>query len=317
MLTIGKARLSSNIFMAPMAGFSDIGFRALCRNFGAGLTYTEMVSMKGLKYNNEKTGKLLETHRSEKPSAVQIFGCDPLIMAEMCLSPLIARFDIVDINMGCPVPKIVGNGEGSSLMRDLGLAEKVITAVRKNVKTLTVKFRKGFDDKNINAVEFARMCEGAGADAVTVHGRTREQFYSGASDIGIIEKVVSAVKIPVIGNGDVYLAKNMTPGKLMYDTGCAAVMIGRGALGRPFVFSKEYAGYALGESAEYVRPKVSGMVKAHLDILLTVMPEAAAVRNMRGHAAWYLKETAGGKKLKTEVNKAVTAKELLAIIKDV
>lgn len=314
---IGKVNLTSNILMAPMAGFTDIGFRALCRAGGAGLTYTEMVSMKGLKYNSVKTAALLITHASERPSAVQIFGCDPDIMSEMCLRPEISAFDIVDINMGCPVPKIVNNFEGSSLMRDPALAEKIIKAVRKNVKTLTVKFRKGFDEAHVNAAEFAKMCEGAGADAVTVHGRTREQYYGGASDTGIIAKVVSAVKIPVIGNGDVYLARGLTPERLMEETGCAAVMIARGALGRPYVFSKAYADFAAGRTAAYQKPSVYGMVSAHTDILLKYLPESVVVRNMRGHMAWYLKDIPGGKKLKAAINKMESVSDILEALKNI
>ena len=312
MFQIGKVKLSSNILMAPMAGFTDIGFRHLCRFYGAGLTYTEMVSMKGLKYNNSRTVKMLITDLIEKPSAVQIFGCDPAVMSEMCLSGHISKFDIADINMGCPMPKIVDNGEGCHLMRDMRLAENVVKAVRKNVKTLTVKFRKGFNIGEPNAVEFAKMCEGAGADAVTVHGRYREQYYSGESDLDIIAKVAAAVKIPVIGNGDIYLLKDATPERMMRETGCKGVMVGRGALGRPWVFQmgngKREMGNAVGEAD---KPSVYETVKTHMEILLRYYDEGLVVRNMRGHIAWYLKEAPGGKRLKVEINAMKGAAEVL------
>jgi nifR3 family TIM-barrel protein len=313
-LKIGKVNLSSNVLMAPMAGFTDIGFRHLCRSYGAGLTYTEMVSMKGLKYNNARTVKMLITDETEKPSAVQIFGSDPAVMAEMCASEHISAFDIVDINMGCPVPKIVNNFEGSHLMRDMPLAEKVIKACRKNVKTLTVKFRKGFSGASVNAVEFAKMCEGAGADAVTVHGRTREQFYSGAADWDIIARVAAAVKIPVIGNGDIYLTRGITPEKMIGETGCKGVMIARGALGRPYVFSKEYLS---GKRREFIKPSVYSMVKTHIEILSRHFDGDFIVKHMRGHLAWYLKEIPGGKKLKAEINKMAAIEEIFEAIKNI
>lgn len=314
MLQIGKVVLSSNVFMAPMAGFSDIGFRHLCRSFGAGLTYTEMVSMKGLKYNNARTVKMLVRDGLETPSAVQIFGGDPAIMAEMCAGEHISAFDIVDINMGCPVPKIVNNGEGCRLMLDMPLAERIIKAVRKNVKTLTVKFRKGFYDGTANAVEFARMCEGAGADAVTVHGRSREQFYGGAADTDIIARVAAAVKIPVIGNGDIYLLKDATPEKMLSETGCKGVMIARGALGRPYVFSGEYRDCAAGSAEGFKKPSLFSMVKTHIGILLRHFPEERVVKHMRGHMAWYLKEMPNGKRLKIAVNAAKSVLEIEDII---
>ena len=314
MFKIGKVVLSSNILMAPMAGFSDIGFRHLCRVFGAGLTYTEMVSMKGLKYNNARTVKMLIKGGLETPSAVQIFGCDPAIMAEMCLNEHMSAFDIVDINMGCPVPKIVNNGEGCSLMLDIALAEKIIKAVRKNVRTLTVKFRKGFYESETNAVEFAKMCAGAGADAVTVHGRSREQFYGGASDLGIIARVAAAVKIPVIGNGDVFFLKGVTPERMLSETGCKGVMAARGALGRPYVFSKEYRDFASGKTANFKKPSVYSMVKTHIEILLRHFPEEHVVRHIRGHMAWYLKDIPNGKRLKVAVNAAQRIEEVFSIL---
>ena len=304
MFKIGKVILSSNVLMAPMAGFSDIGFRHLCRGFGAGLTFTEMVSMKGLKYNNARTVKMLLVDESETPSAVQIFGNDPDVMSEMCATEHMRKFDIVDINMGCPVHKIINNFEGCRLMRDIALAEKVIKAVRKNVKTLTVKFRKGFDGANVNAVEFAKMCEGAGADAVTVHGRTREQFYSGAVDLDIIGRVAAAVKIPVIGNGDIYLSGGMTPEKMIRETGCAGAMVARGALGRPYVFARS-------------RPSVYSMVKTHIEVLARHFDADFIVKHMRGHMAWYLKEIAGGKKLKAEINKMTEIGDILEAVKHI
>lgn len=238
-MKIGNVELENNVFLAPMAGVTDMVFRRLCKEMGCGLVYSEMVSAKGIRYNNKNTTQLLEIDPYEKPCAVQIFGSDPEVMAEMA-GKLNEYEDIavIDINMGCPAPKIVKNGEGSALSLKPDLAARIVEAVAKaSKKPVTIKFRKGFDDNHINAVEMGKIAENNGASAVTVHGRTREQYYAGKADWDIIKAVKAEVKtIPVIGNGDIFTpedAKNM----LEY-TGCDAIMIGRGCQGNPFIFKR-------------------------------------------------------------------------------
>lgn len=236
-LKIGNVVLKNNVILAPMAGFSDTGFRSLAYKFGVGLAVTEMVSIKALAFENEKTKDLLITQENERPVAVQIFGHEPEVFARVVKSGVFDKFDIIDINMGCPAPKIVNNGDGSALMQNLDLAREVIKAVAANTqKPVTVKFRAGFDKDNINAVEFAKMCEAAGASAITVHGRTRDQYYSGTSDLNVIRDVVKAVKIPVIANGDVISVEAAE--NTLKVTGAAGVMIGRGALGNLELISR-------------------------------------------------------------------------------
>ncbi|MCR5553222.1 MAG: tRNA dihydrouridine synthase DusB [bacterium] len=236
-LKIGDVRLESNIVLAPMAGFSEVGFRSLCRFYGAGLTTTEMISAKALLFHNEKTLKMLETAKNEKPVAVQLFGHEPEDFKNVIESGLLDKFDIIDINMGCPAPKIVNNGDGCALMKDINLAERIIkSAVSVTNKPITVKFRTGFDEKHKNYVEFAKMCERAGASAITIHGRTREQYYSGKSSLEVIKEVASAVKIPVFANGDVTSVEDFE--MIIKETGAAGVMIGRGSLGNSSIFAK-------------------------------------------------------------------------------
>jgi len=219
-----------------MAGFTEIGFRSLARLAGAGLTTTEMISVKALFYDNQKTIKMLEIAPNEQPVAVQIFGHEPDDFKRVLESGILDAFDIIDINMGCPAPKIVNNGDGSALMKDLSLAEAIIrAAVSATKKPVTIKFRAGFDKEHINAVEFAKMCERAGASVITIHGRTREQYYSGKCDWEIINRCVRAVKIPVIANGDVTTLKEFN--EIMEQTGAAGVAVGRGALGNPKIFA--------------------------------------------------------------------------------
>jgi len=235
-MKIKNINIDSPLFLAPMADYTNVAFRRICKECGAGFTVTEMVSAKALFYESEKTYDLLETYEEEHPMAVQIFGSDPKIMAYVCTLPILEKFDIIDINMGCPAPKIVKNGEGSALMQNIKLAREIITeCVKLSKKPITVKFRAGWDEKNINAVEFAKMCEEAGASAITIHGRTRDQFYSGKVNYDIIKKVKQSVNIPVIGNGDV--VDKLTYQKML-DTGVDAVMIGRASVGNPWIFSE-------------------------------------------------------------------------------
>lgn len=236
-IKIGNVCLKNNIMLAPMAGLSEVGFRSLAYKFGIGLAFTEMVSVKALFYNNQKTKDLLITNDNEKPIAVQLFGHEPEVFESVIKSGILEKFDIIDINMGCPAPKIVNNGDGSALMQDLPLARQIIeTVVKSTNKPVTVKFRAGFDEKNVNAVEFAKMCEQAGASAITIHGRTREQYYSGNVNKDIIKEVVTAVNIPVIANGDITTELNAK--ELIEYTGASGIMIGRGALGNLELISK-------------------------------------------------------------------------------
>lgn len=286
---IKHVKLSSPFLLAPMAGITDVAFRSIARELGAGLTYTEMVSAKALVFGSEKTKQLLETASNEVPCAVQIFGHEPEIMAKACQLPELQKFDIIDINMGCPAPKIVQNGEGSALMKQIDLAEKIIKAcVRATNKPITVKFRAGWSEETCNAVEFAKMCERAGASAITVHGRTREQFYSGKSNPEIIKACVQAVHIPVFANGDVFTAQDAY--LLQEKTGAYGVMIARGAIGNPEIFS---------EVTHNVCPYTKlQLIEKHYSFLLHRLPERVVVPAMRVHLASYLKGYDGSSKLR-------------------
>ena len=236
-LKIGNVELENNLILAPMAGVTDLPFRLLCKEQGCGLMYTEMVSAKAILYKNRNTGPLMEVRPEEEPVALQLFGSDPEIVSDIAAQVEDGPYAFIDINMGCPVPKIVNNGEGSALMKNPKLVEEILTALVKKVKKpVTVKFRKGFDDDHINAVEIARIAESCGVSAVAVHGRTRAQFYSGKADWDIIRQVKEAVKIPVIGNGDIFTPEDAK--RMLYETGCDGLMIARGAKGNPWIFSR-------------------------------------------------------------------------------
>ena len=236
-LTIGNVTLDHNVILGPMAGVTDLPFRLLCKEQGCGLTVTEMVSAKAILYGNKNTKELLETDPAEEPVSVQLFGSDPEIMGEISARLSEGPYAFIDVNMGCPVPKIVNNGEGSALMKDIPRAEAVLKAmVRQSKKPVTVKFRKGFNDASVNAVEFAKMAESCGVAAVAVHGRTREQYYSGKADWEIIRQVKAAVKIPVIGNGDIFTPEDGA--RMLKETGCDGIMAARGAKGNPWLFSR-------------------------------------------------------------------------------
>ena len=239
-MKIGNVVLENNVFLAPMAGVTDLPFRILCKEMGCGLVYSEMVSAKGILYDNKNTTELLEVDPKERPVAVQLFGSDPEILGAMAKKIEDYPIDIIDVNMGCPAPKIVKNGEGSCLMKTPELVGKIVRSlVESQKKPVTIKFRKGFDEEHINAVEIAKIAEANGASAVAVHGRTREQYYSGKADWDIIRQVKEAVKIPVIGNGDVTSAESADA--IMRETGCDGVMIGRGAQGNPWIFPPDPA----------------------------------------------------------------------------
>ena len=277
-MKIKNVQTRSDIFLAPMAGVTDEGFRKLCVDYGAGLTYTEMVSAKALYKNSKKTLKLLRVAENEKPIAVQLFGHEPEVFYEVIKSGVLDKFDIIDINMGCPAPKIVKNGDGSVLLRNMDLAREIIEkCVSATDKPITVKFRMGYYENQNVAVEFAKMCEEAGASAITIHGRTKEQMYSGKANYDVIKDVVSAVKIPVIGNGDVV---DKSSYEQMLKTGVAAVMVGRGALGNPELFSE-----LLGKPKKVNKLQ---QIKEHYEILQQSIEEKYLVQLFKKHLLWYV-----------------------------
>ncbi len=315
-MKIGKVELESNILLAPMAGVTDKAFRMIVKPFGPALMYTEMVSGKGLFYKSKKTADLLTADESEKPVAVQIFGHDADIMAEIANSALEYGAAVIDINMGCPAPKIVNNGDGCALMKSPETAAKVISAVCRAVDVpVTVKFRAGWDDKRINAVEFAKIAEQSGASAVTVHGRTREQFYSGTADLDIIKAVKAAVKIPVIGNGDII--DGGSAAHMLEYTGCDGIMVGRAAEGNPWIF-KEISAY-LKDGTVLPPPDLDErreVALKHLGLLVEFKGEHRGVLEGRKHMAWYFKGVSGGAVLRTALNKAQKYDEMCGLINE-
>lgn len=288
-MKIGNLEIKNNIFLAPMAGVTDLAYRCICKSYGCGFTYSEMVSAKGLYYKDKKTDDLMELDETEKPAAIQIFGSEPEIMKEIV--PLVekAQASVIDINMGCPTPKIVNNGDGSALMKNPKLAGEVIKAVADAATVpVTIKIRKGWDDSNINAVELAKIAEANGATAITVHGRTREQFYTGVADWDIIREVTSAVSIPVIGNGDIFHAHDAK--RMLEETGCAGVMVARGAQGNPFIFRQINELLTYGE-VKY-NPSESDKIETAiflLNELIRTKGELRGVKEARKHIAWFIK----------------------------
>lgn len=313
-LRIGNVQLENRYILGPMAGVTDLPFRLLCKEQGAALVCMEMVSAKGILYDNRNTEKLLEVHPGEMPSSLQLFGSDPKIVSEMAKRIESRPFAILDINMGCPVPKVVRNGEGAALMKNPKLVFELVSAVVKAIqKPVTVKIRKGFDDQHINAVEIANLIEEAGAAAIAVHGRTREQYYSGKADWNIIRQVKEAVSIPVIGNGDVTSGEAAV--SMMRETGCDGVMIARGAQGNPWIFSELNAYEQTGVLSP--RPGIEEIKNAmlrHATLLLQHKGEYVGVREMRKHVAWYVKGLHGAARLREGINTTATYKELENIL---
>ncbi|MCI7088026.1 MAG: tRNA dihydrouridine synthase DusB [Lachnobacterium sp.] len=301
-LKIGSVTLPNNLILAPMAGVTDLPFRLLCKEQGAGLLCMEMVSAKAILYKNRNTESLLEIDPRENPVSLQLFGSDQEIISTIAHQIEERPFDILDLNMGCPVPKIVNNGEGSALMKNPKLAGEIIRrTVRAIDKPVTVKIRKGFDDEHINAVEMAKIAEDAGAAAVAVHGRTREQFYSGKADWDIIRQVKEAVSIPVIGNGDLLTAEDVIA--MEAQTGCDGFMIARGAQGNPWIFRQILHYFETGEHlAKPTIEEVTQMILRHARMMLEFKGEYIGIREIRKHAAWYTAGYPNSARLRVAIN---------------
>jgi len=312
-LRIGDVCLDNNIILAPMAGVTDLPFRILCREQGSALQCMEMVSAKAIMYNNKNTDALMEIHPLEMPSSLQLFGSDPKIMSEMAKRIEERPFAILDINMGCPVPKVFNNGEGSALMKDELLAGRIIEAVSSAIdKPVTVKIRKGIDDDHVNAVSIAHIAEESGAAAVTVHGRTREQYYSGKADWDIIAAVKDRVSIPVIGNGDVTDGESAMA--LLSRTGCDGLAIGRAVRGNPFLFREVIHYLETGVRLTPVsnKEKLDTIVR-HAALMLEYKGEYIGVREMRKHIGWYSAGVPGAARLRGRVNEMETMEDIIAV----
>ncbi len=315
-MNIGDVKLDNPYILAPMAGVTDLPFRLLCKEQGAGLLCMEMISAKALQYKNKNTKTLLSIHPDEYPVSLQLFGSDPEIISRIAHEIEELPFQILDINMGCPVPKVVKNGEGSALMNQPKLVYEIVSQTVKAIKKpVTVKIRKGFDDEHVNAVEIAKVIEEAGAAAVAVHGRTREQYYSGKADWDIIRQVKEAVSIPVIGNGDVTSGESAL--EMRKKTGCDGVMIGRGAQGNPWIFSQLLEYERTGKMPPGPdRAVLRDTMLRHARLQIDFKGDYLGIREMRKHVAWYTKGLKGSAKLRDEINKVESYEELEELLRE-
>ncbi len=309
-LDIGKVHIDHPVILAPMAGVTDLPFRVLCVEQGCGLVYTEMVSAKAITYKNKKTMDLMPTLPQERPVSLQLFGSEPDVMAEAARMIDHLDFDILDVNMGCPVPKVAGNGEGSALMKDPKLAGDIVRAlVKASSRPVTVKFRKGWNDEMVNAVDFAKVMEDAGASAVGVHGRTREQYYAGKADWSIIRDVKNAVSIPVLGNGDIFSPQDAK--RMLEETGCDGLMLARGARGNPWLFRdiNDYLERGILNEKPSIR-EMTDMMLRHAKLHIEYKGEYLGIREMRKHVAWYTAGYPGSARMRQAVNAVESYEEL-------
>ena len=313
---IGEVQIPGKLVLGPMAGVTDLPFRLLCKEQGADLVYTEMISAKGIYYKNKNTELLWMTEEKERPLALQLFGSEPELMAEMAAQIEHRDFDILDINMGCPVPKVVNNGEGSALMKDPVLAGEIVKAISRRIrKPVTVKFRKGFGAEDCNAVEFAKRMEDCGASAVAVHGRTREQYYGGKADWDIIRQVREAVDIPVIASGDIFTPEDAAA--CLKQTGCDGLMLARGVRGNPWLFHQIHHYLETGEKEEKPsHEEMVAMILRHAGMLIECKGELMAMREMRKHVAWYTAGYPGSASLRRRVNEIEKYEDLERLMKE-
>ena len=310
-IKIGNVEINNNVFLAPMAGITDVPYRSICKEFGVGLTYSEMISAKGMYYNDEKTRLLMKKAKKETPFAVQIFGSDADIMAKVA-EEISGSADIIDINMGCPAPKVVKNGDGSKLMQSPELIDEITRKVVEKAKVpVTIKIRKGWDKEHVNAVQIARIAEKNGISAITVHGRTREEFYSVKADWNIIKEVKDSVSIPVIGNGDIISIESAN--EIFEKTNCDAIMIGRASLGNPWIFEEIISGQKVNKTCEDVKK----MIEKHLEMLIKEKGEYTAIREIRKHIAWYIKGFANAAEIRKRVNEIDGLEELKSMIQNI
>lgn len=313
-LKIGNVKLEGNLILGPMAGITDLPFRLLCKEKGANLVYSEMISAKGITYNNSKTNGILESKDTERPIAIQLFGSEPYVLAEAAKRIEHREFDILDINMGCPVPKVVNHGEGSALMQDPKLIGQIIKEVSKAIdKPVTVKIRKGFNEDLINAVEVAKIAEANGVSAIAIHGRTREEYYSGKADWNIIKQVKEAVTVPVIGSGDIFSPESAK--EMITYTGCDGIMIARGVRGNPWLFEQIRTYLDTGKLLE--KPEfneVKDMIIKHANLLIDYKGERVGLREMRKHVAWYTSGYKNSAKIRNKVKEIMDFDSLIKLL---